>query len=1196
MPQNSSESPFSLRVAWPIVANEMRRHRGTLFFLNIFAIVFAIQAAANYKAANCSCGYYDVATGNIWTESMIVYFNETTATPIPGLIGESYSNKYEKGWDTQFRTGADLSNIKFSNSTTPPRLSSSLDLYVSPYTPEHLVVGSSLRTSRRDIQYGSFTCLLRSPAQFAGGGGSVLSFAIEYNSSHSFSINLQNTDMPSTASMSTLVNEESLDSNQIFYDGVTNGSFGHDTRSPWDYKEYRLEWTRDEVKSFAGGMLARSVTRSQKKGLLSVPSPLNLRHWSNGLATGSQGPPTQPTVANVGWVRGFFNSSLMTEHDHANFDSRCQTSSACQMNDMTLRGSSTYPEESTKEWRQAPMNRAKRSVAIWLAVACISLTTFLLLGPIWTRLQERFNSIKDTKKAPIVQNDSIPISHSRAQSPAGLAIDFTPRNQTADSSMASVTLVGSNRSSPTSASFNPSRSSTTSEKADSSRTFRRRSAYPVNQFSSEEESHVESQNNPEQKSWSERISPEVSSTAKGANRVTSIDHIDPADSSVEDQMEYAMKSSPITEPNTTNNKRISWKDIGWKVGGTSADPAPSTDSPKSPEIGSGWPAAEFDVNINTREALSSRLDGQQRIKYLAGVLVVSCLLVTAINFNLTFVYGDLLPDRFTHSRSEEVARKTITPFLLNPIWIGPFLLTSARFLITSYLRSGELLAVAEKTVKRTFRFMLPTMAMLMLEYFFIECGATKWLEYLPSITWSTWPFIKGYSNFGNFWSEFLELIYLIPNAEPVITYNYCTHVLWSIPVQLQGSWTALLAVIVVREIQTSWKRFGFYAFCIVNHWYALSWGSYFYAGIMLTDLDITYKWQAYLHARASVYYPLLLLYISFALAGPTLDLINQRTVIDYSAYEYGIHPNVSSGFPLSEDGPVVSPAYYIPRLNGLVFAVGLQAAIELSPAIQRLFSIKLFMLIFPHIFTIYFLHGFIFWTLGPWLCTFLAVRGLSYWSNILIVALCCYTVLALTTPVVTTVLDCLSKTITTDIWRQAREEPVPRHPTLYPFPKDLFLNRYEISWERTPSKDGTADEQQQRRVSRAIPRVRKPSKDLRKSWHERRRSSGDSASVISQEGGMAMRAIPRDRKPSKDLRTMSFHENMPQSPPPQTSQRISWYEADPGGANARATRQDHQEPSVGVVDPRTSWHERKASRVVVMDRVEDVDEDEEEVV
>ena len=651
----------------------MRRSGRALPFVRITAIALAIKAVANSNAANCSCGYYDAAAAIIWTESIIIYFNETTAMPIPSFIGESYSRRYEKGWNTQFRTGADVSNINFTNSTSSPRSPSSLQLHVSPYTSEHLVVGSSLRTSRRDIQYGSFTCLLRSPAQSAGGGGSVLSVAIEYNSSQSFSINLQNTDKPSTASISTLVNEESPDTNQVFYDNVTDGNFGKGTLSPWDYTEYRLDWTRDEFKSFIGGKLARSVTRSQNKGLLTVPSPLHLRHWSNGLVTGSQGPPNQPTVANVGWVRFFFNSSLMTENDHASFDSRCRTSTACPVNDVTLRGSSTYSGESTKEWRQAPMSMPKRRAAIWLAVACISLTTFLLLGPIWTRLRERFNSAKAIKAVPQVRRESMPIVDSRAQSPAGLAIDFTPRNQTVASSIGTVTLVGTNRSSPTAASFNPSRSSTTSEKCERIRIFRRRGGHLVDGFSSEDESHVEGQIYSEGKSLSERTSPEVSSSAKGTNRVTSFDRIDFAGPRLEEYKEHETTSSQHNEATTTQDRSIPWNTIGWKEGGKLADPAPSMKSPKAPEIGTpDLPNSESDVNINTRKARPNPLDGEQRIEYLAGLLVVSSLLVTAINFNLTYVYGDIVPDRFAHSHSEEVARKTITPFFLNQIWIGPF--------------------------------------------------------------------------------------------------------------------------------------------------------------------------------------------------------------------------------------------------------------------------------------------------------------------------------------------------------------------------------------------------------------------------------------------------------------------------------------------------------------------------------------------
>ena len=1149
--------------------------------VSVFANFLAVKAATNTNTTNCPCGYYDAGASTVWTESIIVYFNETNASTIPGFVQESYSHKYEKGWNTQFRTGADTSNVLFSNSTSSLR--SSLELYVSPYTSDHLVPGSSVRTSRQDIQHGSFTTLLRSPGKYAGGGGSVLSCAVEFNSSQSISTNLQNTNVPSTASISTLVNEESSNTSLFLYDGIANGSFGHGSLSPWDYTEYRLEWMKDEVRFFIGGKLARSVSRSKKKGLLSVPSLLHLRHWSNGLATGSQGPPNQSTVANVGWVRLFFNSSLMNENDHASFDSRCRTSVPCSTSDMTLRKSSPYTEESTRRWKQAANHRAKRIAAIWIAVACISLTTFLLLRPIWTRIRERLSSARENKMTPQERKESIPLVLSRAESPKGLAIDFTPRDSTTESSVGPTTLVGSNRSSPTAASFNPSK---TSEKRESDRMFRRRSAYLVERSPRHDEPHVEHRYDSGRRTMSEQLSPDMSPTVKGQDPVALVDQVD-IKGSPRAPREQEPKVSPIEDSPTARNWRISWSGVGWRDGGKTETSTPSTKSPTAPEIGTPViPKVEPDVNISIREAFPTFLEGQQRVDHLAGLLVLSCVLITGLNFNLTYVYGDVVADKFIHTRIEEVARKTIAPFLLNRIWIGPFFLTSARFVTANYLLTGDLLVVAEKIVTRLFRLMLPVTAMVMFEYFFVECDATKWLEYLPSVTWSTWPFIKGYSNFGNFLSELLELIYLMPNAAPIITFNYCTRVLWTVPVQLQGSWTALLAIIVAREVSTPWKRFGFYTFCVVNHWYALSWGSYFYCGIMLADLSVTYKWQPYLHRRPFIYYPLLLLCVSFAISGPTLDLLTARSEIDYAAYEYGIHPNSTSGLPISEAGRAVSPVFFVPRLNGLVFAVGLQAAVELSPAIQKMLSFQLLMIMFPHILTIYLLHGFIFWTFGSWLCAFLAARGLIYWLNILVVALSSYVILVITTPLVTPVLDCLSKTSTMDIWRQAREEPAPRHPTLYPFPKDLFLSRNEISWERTPSVDGSGIEQE-RRVSKAIPRDRKPSKDLRTSWYE---ESGD-AGIEMQERRVS-KAIPRDRKPSKDLRT-SWHEGQSTA-----SSRTSRYEAESSTAR-RASVQD-QELSV---EPRTSWHDRQpqgvrtswygrpVSTAFQLERVEDVEED-----
>lgn len=446
----------------------------------------------------------------------------------------------------------------------------------------------------------------------------------------------------------------------------------------------------------------------------------------------------------------------------------------------------------------------------------------------------------------------------------------------------------------------------------------------------------------------------------------------------------------------------------------------------------------------------SATDG--RVSHLAGLVVVSCLLVTAIHFSLTFVYGDLNAGVFTHYRSEVLARKTVTSFFLNLIWIGPFLLTSTRFLVSNFLRTGELLLVAEKAIGRAPRLMVPIIAMTLLEYFFIDAGATRWLEYLPSVTWSTWPYTVGFTNFGHFLNEVVGLICLVPNAVPMITFNYCAGVLWTVPVQLQGSRLSILAVIVICEIKTPWKRFGFYTFCIVNHWYAVSWGFYFYFGIMLADLDITYKWRPYLHARLIAYYPLLLSSLCLGLGGLSIDLLAQWTGVEYVKYEYAMHPDVNSGLTMAQAVHTAYPEYYVPRFNGIAFAVGLQAAVELSPVAQKIVSLKLLLRIFPHTFTIYLIHGFVFWTLGSWLCITLAVHGLSYWLNILLVALCCYTAIALSLPLLTPVVESMGNTIATDVWKFAHEEPVPRLPTLHPFPSNL-LERHETLYDTNSSED-----------------------------------------------------------------------------------------------------------------------------------------------
>jgi hypothetical protein len=336
--------------------------------------------------------------------------------------------------------------------------------------------------------------------------------------------------------------------------------------------------------------------------------------------------------------------------------------------------------------------------------------------------------------------------------------------------------------------------------------------------------------------------------------------------------------------------------------------------------------------------------------------------------------------------------------------------------------------------------MIPVTCVAILEYFFVQCGAIKWLQYLPSITWSPWPYVVGYTTFGSFISEILELVYFVPNGAPRIIFNYCTGVLWTIPVQLQGAWLILVGVVVIREIKTPWKKFIYYAICVLSNWYASSWGSYFWVGLILTDLDMTYKYKKWILPRPFIFWPLIITYFTLACACLSVDVANQVRNFSVVTREHGIHPDPATGLPIYQTGPATFPPYFIPRLNGLVFATCCQALIELSPSAQKFFGSKVLLLIFPHIFTIYLFHGLIIWSMGSLVCIFFSVHGLTYWLNVLLTGFCCYAALFLSLPLMTPVVELLGKNITLSIWNNAYIRPPPKKPTLFPFPSNLFEN------------------------------------------------------------------------------------------------------------------------------------------------------------
>ena len=984
--------------------------------VSLILFCFVLHSIYNTLAADvsvCSCGYYDAITKSYYTDSLIMYFNESSELSRHGFMEDSYENDYEIGWNTRFRQAASPTNLQVQNSSSSP-FRTSLELYVDPYTPDHLVVGGGIRTLRQDIQYGSFRSLLK--PSVPGNGGTALSMLIYYNETESIQLSVINPDDPSRAWVNMLLHDEFPDSNL----GVNFSTLTNATLTPWDFTEYRIDWSEEEIRFYVGGKLFRSVSVRDDNKLPSTPSALHLKHWSVGNPYSTQGPPLRRTVANVGWARMFFNSSFKKDFI---FPQECKLWNACNVDEILLRGHSSYGNNATLRWRQTVAAYKERTFAIVLAASSISIIGLLLVNTFLVGSQrqnmilvwvlERLEGKSNSQRYTLESSTSSEILR-RSTLTEG---NFSDSN----------TMFGEPTIDHPKTPSSQSNSIVQSRHMSRDTSITQLSNY-VNAQDGANESLVSAEDLVNECTRKRMTGGTVTSTSK-----EHFDNLEEEKSGTRTCLARAPASLPDTAIEYQRIKLSGGDEIQYTLS------APAT---KDPTLKQGN-SVKADINTSA-EAVPSKVPAnlpttQKRVDYLAGLVAFSCLLVTANHFILTFAPGVITPGAFEHYRSETWGRKLLGPYLLNLIWIGPFLVTSTRFLVATYLSAGDLKGVAQKTVTRPFRLMIPIVATSLLEYFLMDSGATNWLQSLPSVTWSTWPFTTVPNNLGNYISEILELAYLIPNAVPQITFNYCTGVLWTIPVQLQGSWTTLLSVLVIREIKAPWKRFGYYIVCMVANWYALSWGTYFYAGTLLADLEVTYKYRKYVGARPFIYYSLTLSCILVALASPTINLLNQWTQVNYSAYEYGIHPDQLTGRPIAQTVNAGYPQYYVPILNGITFSISLQLVVELCKPVQTVLG--WLTPIFPHIYTIYLIHGFIFWSLGSWLCIKLFSLGLSYWLNLVIVAACCYSVLAIAVLFLTPVIDALGTHLTSSIWRFAHEVPAPRRPTLFPFSKDILLLR-----------------------------------------------------------------------------------------------------------------------------------------------------------
>jgi hypothetical protein len=338
------------------------------------AVFSSVLPATALEVTDCSCGFQDERTASFYTDSIVLYFNETDSIDPAAFLAQDFSHKKEQGWNSLFKIGAKADNARITNTTDNGASTQALEMVLDAADDDHLVVGAHLQSARRDIQYGVFEAAMKPAGQWTG--GTVLSFGVNFNRSQGAEIDFMNSDRPSTAQVANLINGEWPSS-----DRVTNFTTMEAAGvQPWtSFTDVRFSWNKTAVAFDVANNMTRLVTK--KSDLPAAGQALVIKTWSTGDSTFGDGPPLRnATHGDVLYVRTFFNSTEMTQAQHNAYDERCVATPRCMTADTSLRGFTAYDAASQLKWKEPPKNKGIRTLAGIVAACCSSFGVFALLN------------------------------------------------------------------------------------------------------------------------------------------------------------------------------------------------------------------------------------------------------------------------------------------------------------------------------------------------------------------------------------------------------------------------------------------------------------------------------------------------------------------------------------------------------------------------------------------------------------------------------------------------------------------------------------------------------------------------------------------------------------------------------------------------------------------------------------------------
>ncbi|CAD6887646.1 unnamed protein product [Tilletia controversa] len=878
--------------------------------LNALPLIFltATGLAGAVGAASCNCGYQDPSTGNIWTDAIITYFNETEAandivfqparsphgngnsdSGDSGTGSESWvvagdqTHKWEEGFTATYRSGFNYNNTFLDGDEQ------ALALNIQPAElTTHLSYGAQIVTRRRDILYGSFRVEMKLPA--TKNAGSIMQAAAQYNTSATVNVGIYSSNLPENGTFRWSYSATGQDAQPIKH----NISLS-DADNNFDFFEHRFDWLG------AAGITWSNNAPNATQGMESTgpiehhPSaavPFSLSHYSNGEKTLSQGPPLNKNVTGyVRHARLFFNSTL--ESRQSSFVQLCANvpQPLCNTEDLTLRGSTEFGTDAIQTMLVPGMVFKAPKYAVISVTIFAGLFALILLHSAFRRrvtsstegdhadvafVDSQINIMTSASKTSFYEEDKDFETAANAWNTPNLLLkddnsededeDDDEKNPFDDDDESSLeaNVAGFESVDP-----------------DARRGHASLATLPTSRSLAHSTHSLESQFPPQTPGGFLSVDGSLSDFPLALQQRPALrmrDTFSTSFQSLNGVNTPGLGTHSLADAGDSASTTSVWQTriVPWKARkvndavGTLAAPAinrgqgqatrgSTVETPSASSSSVAPPKRHFIIRAlrstvaGIRRQFSSPEDvtltnsGANRVQYLNSIRGLCSFLIMVGNWLAIFQWVN---GGTPHNPELNIWLTRLLGWLLAG-WgrwkVAMFFLLPSRVIANRYLLKGGLSSLADTTVRRFPRLAIPILFAAAINYFLMEVDAYIWIRRLPSWSWSSWSYYESYKNAGEFVNMYISLWYSMPPEVPVICLRYAIGILWVIPIMIQGTWCVLICALVAHEIKNHYKRYFFYFLCSFFSWYAGRIDLYFLLGFIVADMDnkLNYrKWFA----------------------------------------------------------------------------------------------------------------------------------------------------------------------------------------------------------------------------------------------------------------------------------------------------------------------------------------------------------------